>query len=77
MKTVDCRNGIEFCVDGRMIRGNAGLPGSLLENQYQVGETRKIRYEKGNPENFWLRGNYTMILIVILFLTAGIYGYMS
>ena len=60
-----------------MIRGNAGQPGSLLKNQYQVGETRKIRYEKGNPENFRLRGNYTMILIGILFLTAGIYGYMS
>ena len=57
-----------------MIRGNASQPGSLLKNQYQVGETRKIRYEKGNPENFRLRGNYTMILIGILFLTAGIYG---
>ena len=67
----------EFCVDGRMIRGNAGQPGSLLKNQYQVGETRKIRYEKGNPENFRLRGNYTLILIGILFLAAGIYRYMS
>ena len=66
----------EFCVDGRMIRGNAGHPGSLLKNQYQVGETRKIRYEKGNPENFRLRGNYTMILIGILFkiLPIPVYG---
>ena len=67
----------EFCVDGRMIRGNAGLPGSLLKNQYQVGESRKILYEKGNPENFMIRGNYTMILIGVLCILGGIYLYMQ
>ena len=67
----------EFCVDGRMIRGNAGQPGSLLKNHYQVGETRKIRYEKGNPENFRVRGNYAIILIGILLLAAGIDMYMQ
>ena len=67
----------EFCVDGRMIRGCGGVPGSLLKNRYQVGDSRKILYEERNPESFRLRGNYTMILIGVLFILGGIYTYMQ
>ena len=63
----------EFCVDGRMIRGSGGVPGSLLKNRYQVGDSRKILY----VESFRLRGNYTMILIGVLFILGGIYTYMQ
>ena len=65
----------EFHVDGRTIRGNGGMIGSLSENRYEVGEYRTIFYDKGNPESFRLRGNYILIIVGAIFLLGGIFLY--
>ena len=67
----------EFIVDGRLIRGNGRVPGSLLRNRYREGEIREILYEAGNPENFRLRGTSAMLLSSLLFLVVGIYVYLQ
>ncbi len=66
----------EFTVDGRTIRGSGGVPGSQFKRRFQVGDVREVIYEAGNPQNFRIRGNYTMIAAGVLFLAAGIYSYL-
>ena len=72
---VTCNPIFEFRVDGRTIRGNGGMIGSLSQNRYEVGETRTILYDKGNPESFRLRGSCTLLIISVIFLLGGIWLY--
>ena len=67
---------VEFSADGSMIRGSGGATGSMFGSRYRVGDCRTVLYDKGNPEHFRLRGNYSMILAGLLFLLGGIYVYM-
>ena len=66
----------EFTVDGQTIRSQSNVPASLRKNQFEVGEIREVLYEPGYPENFRLRGNFTLLAIGLFFLLAGVYMYM-
>ena len=66
----------EFTVDGKTIRGSGGVPGSQFRRRIEVGDVREVVYEAGKPENFRIRGNYSMLAIGALFLAAGIYTYL-
>lgn len=67
----------EFCVDGRKIRGDGGVPGLPFGTRFQVGDVRQIYYDAANPENFRIRGNCTLLLIGVLFLVSGVYLYLN
>ena len=67
---------IEFIVDGRLIRSDSAVPGSMFKNRYRVGDTKTVFYDPVKPERFRLRGNYNMLLIGAFFLLGGIYLYM-
>ena len=52
------------------------MPGSQFRRRFEVGDVREVVYEAGKPENFRIRGNYSMLAIGALFLAAGIYTYL-
>ena len=68
---------LEYKVQGKTVRGNAGIVRKKEANRYQTGKTVEVLYSPDKPEDFRIAGKNGVLILSIVLLALGVVGLLT
>ena len=68
---------LEYKVQGKTVRGNAGIVRKKEANRYQTGKSIGILYNPDKPEEFRIAGKNGVLILSIVLLALGVVGLLT